>query len=140
MYNRTPWEEMESIERFMDRMLSAFAGGRPGKSCPNGMFGQENIMNDMPPYDICTQDSAVHVLAEVQGRTAGDIDVTADGKTMTITIRKQSKDEERNDASLTMHVPLPMPIIPRTVQWNVVHGMLEVSAARDLSTAAQDNV
>ena len=140
MYNRTPWEEMESIERFMDRMISAFAGGRPDKSCPNGMCGHDTIMNDTPIYDICTQDSAVHVLAEVQGKTAGDIDVTADGKMMTITIRKQSEDEGRDDASLTMHVPLPVPIIPGTVRWNVVHGVLEVSAARDLSTTAQRNV
>ncbi len=140
MYNRTPWEELESIERFMDRMASAFAGGHSDMPCPNKRCGHDKIMNNEPPYDICTGDSAVHVLAEIQGKTEGDVDVTADGNTMTITIRKQREYEGRDDASLTMHVPLPVPIIPATVQWNVVHGVLEVSAARNRSPATQDSV
>jgi HSP20 family molecular chaperone IbpA len=137
MYTQDPWKEIEAMERQMERMMAAFMQGGRCPSCDGeNACGHEKIINELPPYDICTGDSAVHVLVEVQGKTANDIEVIADREMLTIATsppRGESTDGEG------MQVTLPVPIIPGTVQWDVVHGVLEITAARDLSTAVRED-
>jgi HSP20 family molecular chaperone IbpA len=85
MYTQDPWKEIEAMERQMERMMAAFMQGGRCPSCDGeNACGHEKIINELPPYDICTGDSAVHVLVEVQGKTANDIEVIADREMLTI--------------------------------------------------------
>jgi len=77
------WNEMERLQREMNRLFEPFSGGRPAES------------GDFPNVNVWTSDDDALLTAELPGVDPKEIEVTV--KNRTVTIRGERKGAELKD-------------------------------------------
>mgnify|MGYP002387036712 CR=1 FL=1 len=130
------WEEMDKLQREMNRMFdSAFT---------NRMTDRPINSHDFPAMNVWTKAEAGQVItAEIPGMNVDDLDIKVVGETLTISGSRQAPvdDEnvryhrqERGYGSFTRTIQLPFPIEVDKVEANYEKGVLKIG----LRTAESD--
>lgn len=130
MYRRfrtpTVWQEMDRIQREMDRLFKATSGTRVG----SGGFPAMNIWSN--------EDSAV-ITAELPGINLDDIDISVIGDTLTLTGRRMPDElaegaryhrQERGFGKFTRSIKLPYTVDGDKVEATYNRGVLSITLPR----------
>jgi HSP20 family protein len=127
-YSPSLWEEMDKLQREMNRMFdSAFT---------NRLIDRPLNSHDFPAMNVWTKADAGQVItAEIPGMNVDDLDIKVVGETLTISGSRQAPvdDEniryhrqERGYGSFTRTIQLPFAIEVDKVEANYEKGVLKV--------------
>ncbi len=119
-----PFNDIDRIRREMFRFLDAFPGGREQPS--SGVFPAINVSQDRDSF---------YVRAELPGVKAGDLDVSAVNRTLTISGTRHAPEEkgvsyhrkERIDGEFSRSVTLPGDFDNEKVGAQLTNGVLTVT-------------
>ena len=132
MANLEPWRGRSEIDRFrgeIDRLFDDFLNWRPSNR-PSG-WGDW-----MPAIDVSETDKEIVVHAEVPGIDAKDIDISLNGRVLTIKgERKQNQEEkeknyhriERRYGAFCRSFELPADVDANKVNANYKNGVLQLN-------------
>ncbi len=123
----TLWEELESLQREMDRLFEPFSRGR------------QHPAAEFPAVNIWTGDDTALLTAEIPGVDPASIEVTV--KDDTVTIRGERRPEEpgkgetllrqeRGWGSFVRSFALPFHVDPETVTAQYRYGILQITLPR----------
>lgn len=124
----TPFGELTSFRREMDRLFERFFGELPSLELPGMAWGPRLDMSE-------TKDSLV-VKAELPGLEAKDLDISVSGNTLTIKgEKKQEKEEkdehhhmiERSYGAFSRIVELPAPVAADKIKATFKNGVLTIA-------------
>jgi len=125
---RTPWREMERLQRDLNRLFSdsfSRAGGRVGPS--------------YPAINVWTNQDGAIVTAELPGVNPEDIDISVVGETLTLTGSRQPNAlqdgekyhrRERNFGKFSRTFQLPFQVVANKVEATFKNGVLHISLPR----------
>jgi HSP20 family protein len=135
MLNLTPWRERRELDHFrseMDSLLDRFFDLAP--------FSRLRGTSDwLPAVDVSETDKEVVVQAEIPGMEAKDIDISLNGRILTIKgEKKQVKEEkeknyhrtERRYGSFSRSFELPADVDTNKVEAKYKDGVLRLSLAK----------
>lgn len=123
-----PWTGIKDLDRFrteMDRLFDRFFEWRPFER--GGEW--------MPLVDLSETDNEVLVRAEVPGMDAKDIDITLNGRVLTIRGEKKSEHEEKGEnfhrmersyGAFSRSFQLPVDVDPDKVKASYEKGVLTI--------------
>jgi HSP20 family protein len=138
MFSLTPWRErreVDNLRREMDRLFDRFFDLKP-VSFP----GEE--AHFIPSVDVSETEKDVRVKAELPGMEAKDIDVSVQGRMLTIRGERkhesEQKDEnfhriERSYGSFSRTVELPAEVDESKVEATYKRGVLNLSMPKTMS-------
>ena len=123
---KTPsiWREMDSLQREMNRLFNSYAPSR---------------LHNAPSYpaiNIWANEESLMVSAEMPGVQVDDIDVSVDGKTLTISGERVSDDlpegaryhrKERRFGDFSRSIKLPIAVNSEDVKASFNNGVLTIT-------------
>ena len=122
------WEEMDKLQREMNRMFDSANTNRLGDRPINSY--------DFPAMNVWTKaDSGQVITAEVPGMNVDDLDIKVVGETLTISGSRPAPEEdeniryhrqERGYGTFTRTIQLPFPIDVDKVEANYEKGVLKI--------------
>lgn len=122
------WEEMDKLQREMNRMFDS--------TYLNRFLNQPVNSHDFPAMNVWTKsDSGQVITAEIPGMDIDDLDIKVAGETLTISGSRPSPEEnddikyhrqERGYGSFTRTIQLPFPIDVDKVEANYEKGVLKI--------------
>ena len=124
----TPFGELSTFRREMDRLFERFFGEFPSLELPG--------MACAPRLDVTETKDSLVVKAELPGLEAKDLDISVSGKTLTIKgEKKQEKEEkdehhhliERSYGAFSRMVELPTPVAPDKIKAAFKNGVLTIT-------------
>ncbi len=124
----TPFGELTTFRREMDRLFERFFGELPGLGLPGMVWAPRLDMSE-------TKDSLV-VKAELPGLEAKDLDISVSGDTLTIKgEKKQEKEEkdehrhliERSHGAFSRMVELTAPVAADKIKATFKNGVLTIT-------------
>ena len=124
----TPFGELTTFRREMDRLFERFFGELPGLELPGMAWAPHLDMKE-------TKDSLV-ITAELPGMEAKDLDISVSGNTLTIKgekkREKEEKDEhhhliERSYGAVSRMIELPAPVAPEKIKAAFKNGVLTIT-------------
>ncbi len=124
----TLWEEMDKLQREMNRMFDS--------SYMNRFLDRPLNSHDFPAMNVWTKaDSGQVITAEIPGMNVEDLDIKVAGETLTISGSRSAPEEgdeikyhrqERGYGSFTRTIQLPFPIDIDKVEANYEKGVLKI--------------
>lgn len=122
------WEEMDKLQREMNRMFDS--------SNMNRFMNQPLNSHDFPAMNVWTKaDTGQVITAEIPGMNVVDLDIKVAGETLTISGSRPAPEEsdgikhhrqERGYGSFTRTIQLPFPINVDQVEANYEKGVLKI--------------
>jgi HSP20 family protein len=122
---KSPFEEIDRMRKQMDRLLGSFTADVPGATFA-GVFPLTNLSEDKDSY---------YVRAELPGITAGDLDISITGKTLSISGERTILDQgenvkyhrrEREAGSFSRVITLPGQVDANNVEAQSTNGVLTI--------------
>ncbi len=132
MYSLTPWTEPTGLARFrgeIDRLMDQFFGGGP-------LEGSSWRAEWTPMLDVSESADKVHVKAELPGVDPKDIDISLNGRLLTLRGEKRDEHEEKNEnvyrverryGAFARSVELPADVNAERVEANYRDGVLNIT-------------
>lgn len=126
-YNLTPWEEMNRMQREINRL---FSSDMPSPFRPAPGF---------PAMNIWTSEDGAIVTAEVPGIEIKDLEISVVGETLTLSGERKAEEvkedmryhrQERGQGEFTRTIELPFPIDANKVEAVLEKGILIVNLPR----------
>jgi HSP20 family protein len=123
-----PWQEIERMQREMDRLLGGFYGGPRFQTAPN-----------FPALNAWTNQEGAIITAELPGVNPEDIDVSVVGETLTLTGSRQPEElkegekyhrRERGQGKFSRTFQLTFPVEADKVEAVFDKGVLHISLPR----------
>jgi HSP20 family protein len=124
----TPFGELTTFRREMDRLFERFLGGFPSLDI--------SAVGEMPRLDLAETKDNVTVKAELPGLEAKDLEISISGQTLTIKgEKKQEKEEkdehrhliERSYGAFSRTVALPAPVASDKIKATFKNGVLTIT-------------
>ena len=124
----TPFGELTTLRREMDRLFERFLGELPGPDLSG--------MGWAPRLDLTETKDSLIVKAELPGLEAKDLDISVSGNTLNIKGEKkqvrEEKDEhhhliERSYGAFSRTVELPAPVAPDKIKAAFKDGVLTIT-------------
>ena len=125
----TPWQEVERMQREMDRLFNSVYGGRSRfQSAPS-----------FPAMNVWTNQDGAVITAELPGVNPEDIDISVVGETLTLTGARQPEElqegekyhrRERSYGKFSRTFQLPFPVEADKVDAVFDKGVLHISLPR----------
>lgn len=125
----SPFDELDRIQRQMDRLSEVFGGRRAGRVTA-GVFPLLNLTEDQENY---------YVRAELPGVKADDLDIQVTANSLSLSGERKIAQEgngvryhrrEREGGSFSRVMTLPGDINPEKVEADLVNGVLTIKIAK----------
>lgn len=126
-----PFQELNSLQRQMNRVFDNFFGRTPLMPCEENLNGWEFG----PPVDIYEDDQRLTFKVEVPGIDEKDIKVEIENNVLTVRgerkLEKEFKEEncrrmERHYGAFSRSFTLPSAVDAEKIEANYVHGVLAI--------------
>jgi HSP20 family protein len=123
-----PWQEIERMQRDMDRLLGGFYGSPRSRVAPG-----------FPAMNVWTNQEGAVITAELPGVNPEEIDISVVGETLTLTGSRQPEElqegekyhrRERGYGRFTRTFQLPFPVEADNVEALFDKGILHISLPR----------
>ena len=134
-YIRNPWEELQRMEEWMDRMLRAEWPYYVERKALPRAAGEELVETAAPSIDVKDKEGKLIVAADIPGVDKGDITINIKGDMLEIIAEKKEEKEEKEEGYIRRErtyrkfyrsIPLPAEVDKDKVEASLKDGVLQI--------------